>query len=77
MCVYIPKAVPATLPTIRQPTARPRTRGSNISAIMVCPATMKYVPVRAPSNLIAVNTDKLGARAVPMDAAHSTAMAAL
>jgi hypothetical protein len=69
--------VPATAPTIKQPTALPRTAGTKISAIKVCPATMKYVPVNPVRILIAVKAAMFGATAVPTEVRNKTTMAAL
>ena len=72
----VPKAPPATLPTIIRPIALPRKRGPKMSAMMVCPATMKYVPVKpVPNSLIAVKVAILGATAVPIDVINMTASA--
>lgn len=47
-----------------------------MSAMIVCPATMKYVPVKpVPISLMAVNVAILGATAVPIDVMNITARA--
>ena len=73
----VPTAVPATHPTMKQPIALPRTAGVKISARMVCPDTMKYVPVSPVIILIAVNDRISGATAVPIEPRSKTTMAAL
>lgn len=70
-------AVPATPPTIRQPTALPLTAGGKTSAIIVCPATIKYVPVNPVRILKAVKAVKFGDTAVPIDVKNNTTIAAL